>query len=64
MQSNWVSASVAAKEAELTPQGFRRWCERIPGLARFVGGRWRVDPVVLRRVLEGHEGGQQVGQQH
>ena len=49
----YLTTSEAARVAGVTPQAVLRWCQRIPGLATRVVGRWRVDPAVLNRVLAG-----------
>lgn len=43
----------AAEQAGLTPRGIRRWCRRYPGLARKIGGRWRIDTATLDLLMRG-----------
>jgi hypothetical protein len=49
----FLSPPEAARRAHVSDRALRAWCERIPGLAVRVVGRWRVDPVALDRVLSG-----------
>lgn len=49
----WVPVPVAAREAEVTHRTVLNWIRRDPTLGHKVGGRWRVDPDRLQRILEG-----------
>lgn len=49
----WVPVSVAADEAQVHPRTVLNWLGRDPSLGRKIGGRWRVDPDRLQRILEG-----------
>jgi hypothetical protein len=43
----------AALAADVCPQTIQRWCKTIPGFARKVAGRWRIDPAAFDRLLTG-----------
>ncbi len=43
----------AAKKAGVTEPTIINWCERYQGLGIKVGGRWRISPAMLQRVLNG-----------
>ena len=43
----------AAPILGVTPQTTTRWCRTVPGFARRVGGRWRIDAATLDRLLNG-----------
>lgn len=49
----WVPVSVAASEAQVHQRTVLNWLARDPSLGRKIGGRWRVDPDRLQRILEG-----------
>ena len=49
----FLSPPEAARRANVSDRALRDWCERIPGLAVRVVGRWRVNPAALDRVLRG-----------
>lgn len=48
-----ISTREAAERAGLTLHGLRKWFDRHDGLGVKVGGRWRVNEVVLTRILNG-----------
>ena len=48
-----VTTRDAATQAGLTLHGMRLWFQRYPGLAVKVGGRWKVNAIVLSRLLAG-----------
>ena len=50
---DFLTSREAAQRARITRQGVARWCARYPDLACRVGGRWRINPVVLDRILRG-----------
>ena len=52
MATLWVSVSVAAEKAEVTPSTIVAWCRRY-GIGRKVGGRYRVDCDALAALLAG-----------
>jgi hypothetical protein len=43
----------AAQAASVTARTLVSWCHRYPGLAHKIGGRWRVNPAALNRLLCG-----------
>jgi len=49
----WVPTTVAAREAQVNERTILNWVRRDPTLGRKIGGRWRVDPDRLQRILEG-----------
>lgn len=49
---SWISVPAAAEKAEVTSSTIQAWCQRY-GIGRKVGGRWRVDPDGLAKVLAG-----------
>ena len=49
--NNYISTKEAAEQAEVTEPTMINWCRRY-GIGIKVGGRWRVDPVQLKRMLE------------
>ena len=48
-----TSPRKAALDAGVTPRCILGWCRRYPALARKVGGRWRIDPDALARLIAG-----------
>jgi len=53
MAAPYLTTTAAAEEADVVPQTIHQWLQRYPGLGRKVGGRWRLDPDQLRRILDG-----------
>jgi Helix-turn-helix domain len=53
IDQDFLTSREAAQRARITRQGVARWCARYPDLACRVGGRWRVDPAALDRILRG-----------
>ena len=43
----------AAEKAKVTEPTIINWCERYEGLGIKVGGRWRINPKMLDKVLDG-----------
>ena len=51
--SKWITTSEAASKAFVNRMTVVLWCKKYPGLAKKVGGRWRVDEKVLDSMVEG-----------
>lgn len=49
---NYISTKKAAAEAQVTEPTIINWCVRY-GIGRKVGGRWRVSPSLLSKMLAG-----------
>lgn len=49
----WVTPQNAAREAQVHERTILNWISRDPSLGRKIGGRWRVDPDRLQRIIEG-----------
>lgn len=49
----WVPTTTAAQDAEVNERTILNWVRRDPTLGRKIGGRWRVDPDRLQRILDG-----------
>lgn len=47
-----LSTAEAAKIAEVTRQTTVNWCREY-GIGIMVGGRWRIDPRELRKIMDG-----------
>ena len=43
----------AAKTASVTTRCVGNWCRRYPGLARKIGGRWRIDTAAFDLLMRG-----------
>ncbi len=52
MAMSWISVPVAAQRAEVTSSTIILWCHRY-GIGRKVGGRYRIDPDALAKLLTG-----------
>jgi hypothetical protein len=52
-ERDFLTPPEAARRARVTRQCVTKWCDRVPGLAVRVVGRWRVDPAALDRLLRG-----------
>jgi hypothetical protein len=50
---SYTKPSEAALAADVTHRSLNNWCRRYPGLARKVGGRWRIDPAAFDRLIRG-----------
>ena len=50
----YLTPAEAAVKADVTPRAMTAWCDRYPGLAVRVVGRWRIRPDVLNRILAGN----------
>jgi hypothetical protein len=55
-KTDYLTPPEAALAANVCPQTATRWCKRIPGFARKVAGRWRIDPAAFDRLLTGQLG--------
>lgn len=53
VRPQFLTVPEAAQLAGVTPATMSNWCGRYAGLGKMVGGRWRVDPVVLTRIIAG-----------
>lgn len=53
VKREFLTPAEAAIRARVTPRCVTNWCERVPGLAVRVVGRWRVNPASLDRLLQG-----------
>ena len=53
VRPQFLTAPEAAQLAGVTPATMSNWCSRYVGLGKMVGGRWRIDPVILARILAG-----------
>jgi hypothetical protein len=53
MSKQTITTDEARRLANVTRQCLNAWLHRFEGLGLFVGGRWRVDPEVLGRLLAG-----------
>jgi hypothetical protein len=49
--SDYISTKDAAVQAEVTEPTMINWCRRY-GIGIKVGGRWRVNPLQLKKMLE------------
>jgi hypothetical protein len=49
--SEYISTKEAAVQAEVTEPTMINWCRRY-GIGIKVGGRWRVNPLQLKKMLE------------
>jgi len=54
--SKWITTSEAASKAFVNRMTVVLWCKKYQGLAKKVGGRWRVDEDVLDSMIEGRYG--------
>ena len=52
-ERDFLSPPKAAIRAGVNERTMQKWCERVPGLAIRVVGRWRVNPAALERLLRG-----------
>jgi len=51
----FLTPTEAATRARVTPRCVTNWCDRVPGLAVRVVGRWRIDPAALDHLLRGEK---------
>ena len=51
----YLTTSKAAQEAAVAHSTIHFWIGKYPGLACKVGGRWRLDPDRLQRILDGSD---------
>ena len=51
----YLTTATAAHQADVHCNTILCWIEKYPGLARKVGGRWRLDPDRLQRILDGSD---------
>jgi hypothetical protein len=49
----YLTTSKAAQQAAVAPSTIHFWLAKYPDLGRKVGGRWRLDPDRLQRILDG-----------
>lgn len=49
----YLTPAQAAALAGVKARCLHTWCHRYPGLALKVGGRWRVNPAAMDRLLMG-----------
>lgn len=52
-QRDYVLVPEAARMADVSTVTMTNWCQRYENFARMVGGRWRVNRVLLERLLQG-----------
>lgn len=55
MTATYITTTAAARQADVVPQTVLYWIQRYPGLARKIGGRWRLDPTQFQRILDGQQ---------
>lgn len=48
-----ITAAEAARRAGVVSTTVSTWAKHHPALGHKVGGRWRIDPTQLQRILEG-----------
>ena len=53
MSERPFTPSDAAKAANVTHRSVLCWCHRYPGLARKIGGRWRIDTAAFDLLMRG-----------
>jgi hypothetical protein len=53
MSQIYHTPEAAARAADVTARTITNWAHRYPTLARKVGGRWRIDPTALDRLIAG-----------
>ncbi len=51
----YITTTIAARRADVTTVTVITWCEHY-GIGKKIGGRWRVDPEKLQKLLEGYNG--------
>ena len=51
--ADFITPTAASKDAKVHHNTITAWLRTYPGLGRKVGGRWRVYPAALERVLSG-----------
>ncbi|OJU12265.1 MAG: hypothetical protein BGN85_09430 [Alphaproteobacteria bacterium 64-11] len=58
MNDAWLDIATTADRADVDVSTVRKWVRenRYPSLAHKVGGRWRIDPTELDRILSGQRG--------
>lgn len=52
--TRYLTTTIAAEKADVNPQTINYWLHRYPGLGYKVGGRWRLNPDYLQRILDGN----------
>lgn len=60
---SYLTPREAADEAEVTSVTIRAWCHRY-GIGRQIGGRWRIDPIRFRWMLDGRPDEGDHGEHH